>query len=60
MRRDESDVQKVVGVVSSMINPFEEHDDLMSIASGVTASTDVVDDLMKAKMVGETEISSAR
>ena len=37
-----------------MINPFEEHDDLMSIASGVTASTDVVD-LINAKTENRTQ-----
>ena len=58
MRRDESDIQKVVNAVSSMIDPFEYSEDLMSISNGVTASPSSVDDLFGANSYCEREMSN--
>ena len=51
---DEQSVQNILSTIDSMINPFtHDSEDLVSLSSGLVASTDVKSDLLKAENRGE-------
>ncbi|XP_038062969.1 uncharacterized protein LOC119733637 [Patiria miniata] len=55
-QQDEKATQRVIETVSNMVNPFEcEGMDMIHISSGVAASDEVRDDLLKAKRLGEEQ-----
>lgn len=51
---DEQSVQNILSTIDSMINPFtHETDELVSLSSGLVASTDVKSDMLEAESKGE-------
>lgn len=51
---DEQSVQNILSTIDSMINPFtHDSEELVSLSSGLVASTDVKSDLLKAENRGE-------
>ena len=57
MKFDEANVQKCCEILDSWIPIFDESDDIVSLSSGVNASKDVQQDLLRAKSVGEKRSS---
>ena len=56
MQRDEKDVQSIVDTIEGMVNPFDnqlEPDKLYHLASGSVANSSVLQDLDKAKEIGD-------
>lgn len=53
LKKDEEDVKKVMEVICSWTNPFEESEELTSISSGYVASSDIKEDLLTAKQKGK-------
>lgn len=50
--RNEKDVQAVINTVASMVNPFAEEEELISISSGAVATTEAAVDLAAAHTKG--------
>lgn len=50
--RNEEDVQALINTVSSMVNPFAEEEELISISSGAVATTEASVDLTSAHTKG--------
>ena len=53
IKRDESDIRKVLEVVQSMHDPFVQSDELTSISSGIKVSEETESDLFRAHEKGE-------
>ena len=53
MKFDEASVQKCCDILDTWTPIFQESYDLVSLSSGVNATQDVQQDLLKAKSVGE-------
>ena len=55
MKRDEADVESIIDTISSLTNPFEEatSTDIVHLASGVLASSDVTRDLLATEEKGD-------
>ena len=51
--RDEDDVQKVIGVIKSWANPFENSEDLVCLSSGARVTDEITRDLLQAHSEGE-------
>uniref|UniRef100_UPI00358DF722 uncharacterized protein n=1 Tax=Myxine glutinosa TaxID=7769 RepID=UPI00358DF722 len=59
MLRDKADVDKIIEMTNSMINPFEyDGEDLVHVTSGVVATREVQEDLNTAYERGETEFTT--
>ena len=54
IKRDEDDVQSVIGTLESWSNPFDASSCVVNISSGIMASPDVANDLMQAYQIGRT------
>eukprot|EP00057_Strongylocentrotus_purpuratus_P028770 XP_011683244.1 PREDICTED: uncharacterized protein LOC105447183 [Strongylocentrotus purpuratus] len=62
MKRDQEDVQRIMETVTSLANPFEDvtctSSEIVHLASGVVASSDVSTDLMVAEAKGDAAFTS--
>lgn len=56
MKRDENDIRKVTGVISSMLDPFVQSEDLTSISTGINASAETSSDLFRAQKEGDKKL----
>ena len=54
IKRDEDDVQSVIGTLECWSNPFEASSCVVNISSGIMAPPDVANDLLQAYQIGST------
>ena len=59
MKKDEADVTAVVDALSSAINPWDtDNNTLVSLTSGITASAESSNDLLRAEQQGDDAVSA--